>query len=607
MRPVTSKQGWPDSVPELITLQARRRPQAPAVTDSRTAISFEELERRSTTVAGTLRGLGAGPEAVVGIALPRSVAFVVAALGVLRAGAAYLPLELDYPAGALATMLEDAGAGLILTDAGSAGRLPGGGWRLLTLDQACAPTGGAGASSPAPEDLAYVVYTSGSTGRPKGVEITHRNLANLCRWHRTAFAITPGDRATQVASPAFDAAVWEIWPHLAAGAGIWIPDAETKRDPALLQRWLVETGITVSFLPTAMAEIAMRGRWPDTARLRLLLTGADTLRHHPPAGLPFTLVNNYGPSECTVVATSGTVPVEGDGLPSIGRPVDGAVIRILDEHLRPVPPGEEGELCIGGEGVGRGYRGMPELTAERFVEDPLQPGARLYRTGDMAQLRPDGEIAFRGRRDGQVKIRGFRIELEEIAAVLLRHPDVRTAAVTTWERAGEDTQLAAYVVAGGAEPPSPLGLRRFLEERLPAHMWPSAFVPVTELPLTANGKLDRRALPSPDDFEPSRVLPLEETERTAPGTLVEARVTEIVGDLLGVGSVGVEDNFFMLGGHSLLGTQLISRIRDAYGVELPLRSLFDNPTVEAISVEIEAALVESLTEMTDEEAERLLS
>jgi hypothetical protein len=348
----------------------------------------------------------------------------------------------------------------------------------------------------------------------------------------------------------------------------------------------------------------MTQEWPAGAALRVLLTGADALRRHPPRGLPFSVFNNYGPTECAVVTTSGRVPPAGteDGMPSIGSPISNVTAQILDSDLRPVPPGATGELCIGGAGVARGYRGRPDLTGECFVPDPRGHGARLYRTGDLAALRADGEIAFVGRLDAQVKVRGFRVELGEVAAALSRHPAVQSAVVTAWEPAGRDLRLAAYMVPAPGAAPAAAGLRSFLETSLPTHMIPAAFVHLDALPLTSNGKVDRAALPPPD-------LAMEQRPRdpAPPRTPVEQRTAGIVAELLGLDLVGVDEDFFLLGGHSLLGAQLTTRVRDLYGVELSLQSLFDNPTVESMSVEIERLLVERLQAMSDEEVERLLA
>jgi amino acid adenylation domain-containing protein len=434
------------------------------------------------------------------------------------------------------------------------------------------------------QNLAYVIYTSGSTGRPKGVQITHANLLNLISWHNQTFSVSAADRASQLASLAFDAAVWEIWPNLVAGSSVHFPEEATRISAEPLRDWLVKEQITVSFVPTPLAELLITLEWPRATALRTLLTGGDVLHLYPPSDLPFEFVNNYGPTECTVVATSCTVLANPHPTrpPSIGRPIDNFHVRILDEHLREIPIGAVGELCIGGEGLSRGYLNRPDLDAERFVKNPFPqvPGNRLYRTGDLARYLPDGEIVFVGRMDEQVKIRGYRIELDEIAAVLDQYSGVQASAVVVREESG-DKRLVAYVVAAPHVELTHSALQDFLKKFLPDYMVPAAFVRVSALPMTSSGKLDRAALPAPG---------LENTigdgTYVAPRNPIEERVVAILSELLGAGQVSVNDNFFFLGGHSLLGTQLIARTRDSFGVELALRTVFDCPTAAELSAVI---------------------
>jgi amino acid adenylation domain-containing protein len=594
------------TITDLVHARATACPSALAVGGLDRELTYRELDRWAMAIGAGLRARGAaadGPEDLVALLLPRSPQLAAGALGALYAGSAYLPLDPEHPADRIAWTLRDAGCSAVITNPELADRVPAGPWPVTVLDRT-PPAGAAAGPVPAypPDRVAYVIYTSGSTGRPKGVQVTHGNLVNLCRWHAGAFAVTHRDRAALFSSPAFDASVWELWPYLAAGASVHVPDDDARPDPSRLRDWLLATGVTICFLPTALAELMATLEWPAGLPLRVLLTGADTLHRRPPAGLPFRFVNNYGPTECAVVATSGDVPPDDGGRPpSIGRPIGGVTVRILDEGLAPVPPGAPGELCIGGAGVARGYLGRPALTAERYVPDPGGRGVRLYRSGDRAALRADGELAFLGRTDDQVKIRGFRVEPDEIAAVLARHPDVLRAAVTTWEPVEHDLRLAAYLVPPPGRRPAPAALRAYLEAHLPAHMVPSAFVVLDALPLTAGGKVDRAALPPPDRQAPERDRAGE------PGSPVEERVAALVAELLGLPAVGAGEDFFLLGGHSLLGAQLITRVRDAYGVELTLQGLFDNPTIGAMAVEIERLVVERIESLSDDEVEQLLA
>jgi amino acid adenylation domain-containing protein len=591
---------YPTAVPvgRLVAEQARRTPTAPAVIEGHAVLTYGELSKRATRLAHGLRALGVGPDVVVALVVERSALMVLGALGILDAGGAYAPLDPSYPSERLALTLHDLQPAVILTTATIADRLPNRRWPILMLDReasriAAQPAEVPGGVDGGPTDLAYVIYTSGSSGRPKGVEVTQASLLNLVFWHRRAFAVTPADRATLQSSPGFDAAVWEVWPYLTAGASLEVVEETTRLDPERLRDWIVARGITISFQPTALAERLIALPWPARPALRVLLTGADTLHRHPSPALPFTLVNNYGPTESTVVATSGVVPPrpQPEGRPSIGRPVDNTEIHILDEHLLPVGIGVPGELYISGAGLARGYRHQRELTTRRFVPSPFNghADARLYRTGDRARWRPDGEIEFLGRADEQIKVRGFRIEPDEIVAALNAHPAVAASAVVAREAAPDERTLVAYVVPATEAEPSPAALLDALRPTLPNYMLPTTFVRLAALPLTAHGKVDRAALPAPDadntlrddGWEPAR-------------TPVEQRLARILAGLLDVERVGARDNFFLLGGHSLLGTQVIARIRESFGVELSLRTLFDKPTVAALGVEIERAILAKL-------------
>ncbi|HLI20354.1 MAG TPA: non-ribosomal peptide synthetase [Stellaceae bacterium] len=573
------------------------------------SLSYGALDARANAVAGYLSSIGVGPETVVGIALGRGFERAIAMLGVWRAGGAFLPLDPSWPEARQRALLDDAGAVAVVGPSVSVNRLASAARLAVAFDAGSDVfarfASRAFCAASRPDDLAYVIYTSGSTGEPKGVEITHGNLSHLVAWHHAAFDMSSGDVASHIAGLGFDASIWEMWSCLSVGATLAMTNDETRSSAALLQRWLIDEKISIGFVPTTLAELLMTMEWPSRTHLRYLLTGGDTLHVFPRPDLPFATINNYGPTECTVVATSGPVPprsIDG-GLPTIGKPIAGVTVHLLDEHGAPVAAGWPGEIYIGGAGVGRGYRNRREDTARRFIADPFSgvPGARLYRTGDIASALPNGEICFRGRIDNQVKIRGYRIEPDGVVANLARHPAVASCAVVARENAQGEKQLVAYIVAAEARNAGAEELRGFLAESLPEYMLPSAFVRLDSLPLNSSGKLDRDALPAP-----SLDNSLEQTRFRAPATPTETRLAAIVADVLGIEKVGADDNFFLIGGQSLLGTQVVIRAREAFDVELTLWHLFEAQTVANLAVTIETLLLAKLESMSDEEAKRLL-
>jgi acyl-coenzyme A synthetase/AMP-(fatty) acid ligase/acyl carrier protein len=455
--------------------------------------------------------------------------------------------------------------------------------------------------------LAYVIFTSGSTGQPKGVQITQQSLLNLVHWHVRTFGVTIADRASQLSNISFDAAVWELWPYLVSGASVHFAEHSVRLAADSLRDWLLRQNITIAFAPTILAEQLIGLDWPANPGLRILLTGADTLHRYPPSDLPFLLVNNYGPTECTVVATSGPVmPLNRAEIqPSIGRPIDNVQVYILDDKLAPVPFGVAGELYIGGVGLTRGYLNRPNLDSEKLISNPFShlAGDRLYRTGDLARYLPNGEISFIGRIDAQVKIRGYRVEPDEIAAVLSQYPGILATTVVAREDAAGDLRLIAYVVSYGELTLKRSTLQAFLREHLPDYMVPSVFVRMESLPATPNGKIDRAALPHPAAGN----IINDDAAVAAPRTLVEQRVGEIVAKLLSLEQVGVTENFFLLGGHSLLGAQLVAQVSDFFGIEVPLRSIFDYPTIAGLSAEIERLILAKIEAMSPEDVERELA
>lgn len=535
----------PECVVELIDAQAARTPDAPAVGMT----TYSGLVHTANGIAHRLLAHGARPDTLIAVSLPRGPDMVAALLGIWKARAAYLPLDPDHPPMRHRQILSDARPLLVLDDPREFGP----------------PRPDSPAVPAAPGMLAYAIYTSGSTGTPKGVLVEHASLSNLIAWHVGAYQVTAQDRATLIASPAFDASVWELWPYLTAGASVHVPPAGT-RSAADILAWLVAERITISFLPTPLAEAVLAEPMPPHLALRFLLTGGDLLHRSPEAGLPFELANHYGPTETTVVATACRVEPGTAGPPPIGRPIDNFRAVVVDQYGQPLPVGVPGELWIGGAGLARGYLHCPELTAERFIGCGAQ---RMYHTGDRVRRRSDGALDFLGRFDQQVKLRGFRIEPGEIENHLQAHPSVRAAAV-----AARGDRLIAYVVLS-----SPLeeidSLRAYLRARLPGYMVPVRFEILNALPITTNGKIDRHALPSPV---------YDDSNYVAPRTPAEHTIAGIWSGLLGRERVGVYDDFFELGGHSLLATQAVSRIRSILGIELSVGAIFDAPTIASLAV-----------------------
>ncbi|MFH8336565.1 non-ribosomal peptide synthase/polyketide synthase [Streptomyces sp. AM6-12] len=573
------------TLPELFERQAARTPDAVALLDGDRELSYAEVDRAANRLAHRLIRDGVGPERVVALALPRSAATVVAQLAVTKAGGAFLPVDPNYPEERREFMLRDAGAHLVLDD-------PAEVWTADGPDTA--PTDADRARALTPAHPAYVIYTSGSTGTPKGVVVTHRGLASFAAAAAEQYEAGPGDRVLQFASPSFDASVLELCVSLLAGAALVTGEEGPLVGERLAEVLAVRRVSHALIPPAALATVG-----PETAAalpgLRTLIVGAEAC----PADLVAAwapgrrMINSYGPTEATVVATWTGPLTPGTGAPPIGRPSGHTRVRVLDAALRPVPPGVTGELYIAGPGLARGYLGRPGLTARQFVADPFGgPGERMYRTGDLVRWTADGLLRFAGRADDQVKLRGFRIEPGEIESALRTSPLVRDAvvAVRAGEAPGAPDRLVAYVVP--AEPPAdggtpgaalPVGeLRLHLAGLLPPHMVPSVFVPLDRLPLTPNGKTDRRALPAPGPAQAAG------GPRTAPRTDTERRVARIWADVLGIEEVGADDNFFALGGDSILSMQVVSRLRRD-GLHVATRDLFTHQTVAELAAVVRTA------------------
>ncbi|MFJ9886917.1 amino acid adenylation domain-containing protein [Streptomyces sp. NPDC091287] len=594
----------PLTLAEVYEVAARRHPDRTAVSCGKASLTYAELSSRARALARLLAGRGIGPGSIVALALPRSTDLVAGLLAVSLAGAAYLPMDPDYPADRLAYMLDDARPAALITDASTAGLLPAHGLPLITVDEAAGlpdgPLGQADRTRPlSPGDPAYVIYTSGSTGRPKGVVVTQHNVTRLLTATEHWFSFGPDDVWTLFHSYAFDFSVWELWGALLYGGRVVVVPYATSRDPHAFLRLLADERVTVlNQTPSAFYQLAAADREApghDLA-LRYVVFGGEALelgrladwytRH--PENAP-TLVNMYGITETTVhvsylaldraTAASAISSTIGVNIPDLR-------VYVLDDRLQPVPPGVTGEMYVAGEGVALGYLGRPDLTAGRFVADPFarlfgESGRRMYRSGDLARRRVDGTLEYFGRGDQQVKIRGFRIELGEIEAVLAAHPEVADVAVVVREDMPGDKRLVGYVVPAPGADPAPVALREHAAATLPVHMVPAAVVVLERLPLTGNGKLDRKVLPAPG-------APVSAGGR-APRTVREEQLCAVFAEVLGLPSAGVEDNFFDLGGHSLLAVRLAGRIRSAFGIEVSIGTVFQAPTPAALDAALDVS------------------
>ncbi|HET7460811.1 MAG TPA: amino acid adenylation domain-containing protein [Longimicrobium sp.] len=576
---------------ELCEAQARATPEAVALVFEGESLTYAELNGAANRLARRLLRLGVRAETPVGVLMERGVELVVSLLAVLKAGGAYLPLEPGLPAERLGMMLDDCAAPVVLTTGALRSAVPArDGVRVVSVDgeaeAAAAESGDDLGRRAEPGNLAYVIYTSGSTGRPKGVMNTHRGVVNRLLWMQGAYGLGPGDAVLQKTPFGFDVSVWELFWPLQQGARLVVARPDGHRDPAYLREVVRRHGVTtLHFVPSLLAEFLETAGVERCASLRRVVCSGEALapalvaRFHERMPPSVELYNLYGPTEAAVdVSHFHCVREDASGVVPIGRPVWNTRLYVLDERLRPLPAGVPGELYIAGVQVARGYLGQPGLTAERFVPDPhaAEPGARAYRTGDRARWRADGTLEYLGRFDHQVKIRGLRIETGEVEAALRACPGVAECAVVAREDEPGERRLVAYV-AGGADPGE---LRAALRRTLPEYMVPAAFVALERLPLTPSGKLDRRALPAPERAARAHHVP--------PRTPVEEVLAAVWARVLNTDVVGVTESFFELGGHSLLATRVVSRLREVFGVEVPLRDVFEGPTIEQLAARVEA-------------------
>ncbi|MDP6151120.1 MAG: amino acid adenylation domain-containing protein, partial [Gammaproteobacteria bacterium] len=585
-------------VHQFVEAQAERTPDAPAVCFGDDLLIYSELNARANRLARALTDAGAGPGSFVGICAERSIETVVGVLAVLKAGAAYVPIDPAYPAERIATMLEDSQACVLLTQSGLVGSLPAHGAGLIELDTFDWASGDD--SNPGVQgDSVYAIYTSGSTGKPKGVELTQAGLSNLIQWQAAQPGLDSPARTLQFASLSFDVSFQELFTTWAQGGALVLVTEDERRDLAGLAKFIATDAIERVYLPFAALQPLADAVVNEPAlnfAVRDVIVAGEQLQITPNVKAMFDtlgharLHNQYGPSETHVVTayTLQGAPETWPTLPPIGVPVANTKVYVLDTNLEPVPVGVPGELYLGGVQVARGYVGRPGLTAETFVANPFD-GGRMYRTGDRVHFLADGNLAYLGRTDDQVKWRGFRLEPGEIETTLSLHASVKQAAVLLREDTPGDKRLVAYVVG---DEPDPEALRLHLKERLPDYMVPQAFVILDSLPLTPSGKLARRSLPVPDYADAAE-------QYVAPRTPIEDALTEIWADVLNVERVGIHDDFFALGGHSLLATQLISRVRDTLNIELALKYVFRNTTPETLAAAIESLQIAgSMTEAT---------
>jgi amino acid adenylation domain-containing protein len=574
------------TVVDLFVEQAARTPDATALVFEEQRMSYRELDEKSNQLARYLQAQGVGRESLVPLCMERSMDMVLGLLGILKAGGAYVPIDPSYPPTRIAFVINDIQAKIFLSNTSIRHSLSDFHEITIFLDEVRTTiekeSPKAIQTNPAGKDLAYIIYTSGSTGTPKGVMIEHKSLNNLCNWHTYAFEVKQQSKATLFSSIAFDASVWEIFPYLIAGATLYpINRDEIRIDSNELASFFNSNGISHVYLPTKVCQELIKQK-VEIFNTKVL-TGGEALTLSSTNSIP--VFNNYGPTENTVVTSSYECKEISSTNISIGKPIDNVECLILSEKNTLQPIGAIGEICVGGAGLARGYLNQPELTEEKFIAHPFREGERLYKTGDLGRWLPDGTLEFRGRKDHQVKIRGYRIELGEIESVLEQVEDVSQSVVVAREDQQGNKQLVAYVVS--AQSMGKAAIQKVLAEKLPDYMIPRAYVFLEELPLTHNGKVDRKALPVPqDDAYHKQVY-------VAPETELEIQLAEIWQQVLGIEKVGLHDNFFDLGGHSLAFTNLNVRIKTCFNIKIGLHDFFNTPTIAKLAQAIDAGAIAS--------------
>ncbi|HEU0253264.1 MAG TPA: amino acid adenylation domain-containing protein, partial [Pyrinomonadaceae bacterium] len=579
----------------LFEEQVAKTPEQVALVHEGIKLSYAELNRRANQLAHHLRRLGVGTETLVALCVERSIEMVVGLLGILKAGGAFVPLDPSHPQKRLSFTLNDTQAPVILTQASLAAAFAEQQARVLCLDWEWETISSESEQNPpgivGPANLAYVIYTSGSTGQPKGVQVTHGALSNHMLWMREEIPLNATDRLLQKTSFTFDASIWEFFLPLMCGAQLVLARPGGQQDSAYLVETLMAEEITVLQVVPTMLRVLLAEKDISRCRsLRRLFCGGEVVTNDLQERFfshfdETELYNLYGPTEATIQVTCWHCERESQMVVPIGRPIPNVQFYVLDAQLQPVPVGVAGELYIGGASLARGYLNRPDLTAERFIPNPFShtAGARLYRTGDLTRYREDGRLEFLGRKDSQVKLRGFRIELGEIESVLGQHESVQTGLAVVREDSAGEPRLVAYVIASEGRKIETAELRQYLSQRLPLYMVPAVFVTLEALPLLSNGKIDRKALPAPEAMAEVR-------EFVAPRTPIEEMLAGLWREVLGVDRVGATDDFFELGGHSLLATRLLSRVRDAFRVDVPLRHIFEHSRLAEFATVLEAEM-----------------
>ncbi|MBN1666966.1 MAG: amino acid adenylation domain-containing protein [Anaerolineales bacterium] len=596
-------------VHQVITSQARLHPSHPAILAENIIITYGELNRRANQLAHYLLSMGVQRESPIGICCDRSSEMMIAFLAVLKAGCVYVPVDLDYPAGRLKFIFDDTRLAVLLAWSHQRERIPPNPAQAIFLDEQASQIGSLAESEPditvEPEDLVYVLYTSGSTGRPKGVGMRHQAMSNLMLWKTRQIPSSEALRVLQFASLNFDVSIAEILCAWYAGGTLLLAPEAIRLEPVSLLEWIQEHQVTRLFLPyVALQQLAeatkVHQRYPSDL-VEIVSTGEQLVI--TPAIENFfsrlhgcTLENQYGPTETHVVTAHTLV---GDAqtwpkLPPIGKPIDNCQVYVLDAQRQLLPIGITGEIYLGGLALGRGYLQRPELTVERFIPNPFStnPQARLYKTGDLGHWLPDGNLAYLGRADQQVKIRGYRVELGEIEAVLSEHPAIAKAVVVAHEGLSQGKQLVAYLVADQLPPPEPVVINQHLKTHFPDYMLPARYIFLDEIPITSNGKVDRRALPAPEQLGVIR-----STQIIAPRNPVEAQIAQLWQTILGIEQIGIQDDFFDLGGHSLLATQVASRLSNHFGISIPIRLIFEQPNIAALARSVQTLQSSNVEEL----------